>query len=70
MSVYSHATVLNSKFDNNCACDNSAGSGFSAGVVSVDVDSTFIAENCTFSNNIGGMGGAIGVINGSKVVSQ
>ena len=70
MSVYSHATVLNSKFDNNCACDNRAGSGFSAGVVSVDVDSTFIAENCTFSNNIGGMGGAIGVINGSKVVSQ
>lgn len=39
-------------------------------MVSVDVDSTFIAENCTFSNNIGGLRGAIGVINGSKVVSQ
>lgn len=46
------------------------GSGFSVGVVSVDVDSTVIAENCTFSNSIVGLGGAIGVINESKVVSQ
>ena len=67
----SHATVLNSKFDNNRAFDGSIGSNsVGAGAVTVATGSSFIAMNCTFSNNVGGLGGAIDVQMGSKVVTQ